>query len=154
MYTLNIWRPSVELRSILREGCRYKAYHLATSETKKRNGMSNIQFTATKKTQFQDIEVKLRELIQVVWLESISLQIVLNASMCTCRCFIRVTILYCETGLPRMVQSTFSCKTAREIRRSSEPWIQLSVWRGRHCGIRHLCPGQTRFVSFLFFESV
>ncbi|XP_026790782.3 breast cancer type 2 susceptibility protein isoform X2 [Pangasianodon hypophthalmus] len=57
VYTLNIWRPSVELRSLLREGCRYKAYHLATSETKKRSSTSNIQFTATKKTQFQDIEV-------------------------------------------------------------------------------------------------
>ncbi|KAI5099185.1 breast cancer type 2 susceptibility protein, partial [Silurus meridionalis] len=57
VYTLNIWRPSVELLSLLREGCRYKAYHLAASETKKRSGTSNIQFTATKKTQFQDIEV-------------------------------------------------------------------------------------------------
>lgn len=59
VYTLNIWRPSAELRSVLREGCRYKAYHLATSETKKHSGTSNIQFTATKKTQFKDIEVKL-----------------------------------------------------------------------------------------------
>ncbi|KAL7832112.1 hypothetical protein AOLI_G00296600 [Acnodon oligacanthus] len=57
IYTLNIWRPSVELRSLLREGCRYKAYHLATSMTKKRSGTTTIQFTATKKTQFQDIEV-------------------------------------------------------------------------------------------------
>ncbi|KAI4879803.1 hypothetical protein NFI96_030756, partial [Prochilodus magdalenae] len=57
IYTLNIWRPSVELRSLLREGCRYKAYHLAASETKKRCGTTNIQFTATKKTQFQDVEV-------------------------------------------------------------------------------------------------
>ncbi|KAK2831695.1 hypothetical protein Q7C36_016781 [Tachysurus vachellii] len=57
VYTLNIWRPSLDLQSLLREGCRYKAYHLATSETKKRSGTSNIQFTATKKTQFQDIEV-------------------------------------------------------------------------------------------------
>ncbi|XP_047676855.1 breast cancer type 2 susceptibility protein isoform X2 [Tachysurus fulvidraco] len=57
VYTLNIWRPSLDLQSLLREGRRYKAYHLATSETKKRSGTSNIQFTATKKTQFQDTEV-------------------------------------------------------------------------------------------------
>ncbi|KAF5900401.1 breast cancer type 2 susceptibility protein isoform X1, partial [Clarias magur] len=57
VYTLNIWRPSVELRHLLREACRYKAYHLATSESKKRSDISNIQFTATKKTQFQEIEV-------------------------------------------------------------------------------------------------
>ncbi|XP_062873396.1 breast cancer type 2 susceptibility protein [Trichomycterus rosablanca] len=58
VYTLNIWRPTEELRSLLREGCRYKAYHLATSETKKRTGIANIQFTATKKTRFQDVEVR------------------------------------------------------------------------------------------------
>ncbi|XP_017564077.1 breast cancer type 2 susceptibility protein isoform X3 [Pygocentrus nattereri] len=57
IYTLNIWRPSVELRSLLREGCRYKAYHLAASMAKKRSGTTSIQFTATKKTRFQDIEV-------------------------------------------------------------------------------------------------
>ncbi|KAL6471416.1 hypothetical protein MHYP_G00200660 [Metynnis hypsauchen] len=57
IYTLNIWRPSVELRSLLREGCRFKAYHLAASMTKKRSGTTSIQFTATKKTQFQDIEM-------------------------------------------------------------------------------------------------
>ncbi|XP_051962648.1 breast cancer type 2 susceptibility protein [Xyrauchen texanus] len=57
VYTLNIWRPSAELYSLLREGRRYRAYHLATSEGKKRSGIAHIQLTATKKTLFQDIEV-------------------------------------------------------------------------------------------------
>uniref|UniRef100_A0A9J7YCY1 BRCA2 DNA repair associated n=1 Tax=Cyprinus carpio carpio TaxID=630221 RepID=A0A9J7YCY1_CYPCA len=57
VYTLNIWRPSQDLYGLLREGHRYRAYHLATSEGKKRSGIAHIQFTATKKTLFQDVEV-------------------------------------------------------------------------------------------------
>ncbi|XP_077064244.1 breast cancer type 2 susceptibility protein [Siphateles boraxobius] len=57
VYTLNIWRPSQDLYGLLREGHRYRAYHLATSEGKKRSGIAHIQLTATKKTLFQDIEV-------------------------------------------------------------------------------------------------
>lgn len=57
VYTLNIWRPSRDLYGLLREGHRYRAYHLATSEGKKRSGIAHIQLTATKKTLFQDMEV-------------------------------------------------------------------------------------------------
>ncbi|XP_043115679.1 breast cancer type 2 susceptibility protein [Puntigrus tetrazona] len=57
VYTLNIWRPSQDLYGLLREGNRYRAYHLATSEGKKRSGIAHIQFTATKKTFFQEVEV-------------------------------------------------------------------------------------------------
>ncbi|XP_067306546.1 breast cancer type 2 susceptibility protein [Pseudorasbora parva] len=57
VYMLNIWRPSRDLYGLLREGRRYRAYHLATSEGKKRSGIAHIQLTATKKTLFQDIEV-------------------------------------------------------------------------------------------------
>ncbi|XDV32091.1 hypothetical protein PO909_002983 [Leuciscus waleckii] len=57
VYMLNIWRPSRDLYGLLREGHSYRAYHLATSEGKKRSGIAHIQLTATKKTLFQDIEV-------------------------------------------------------------------------------------------------
>ncbi|KAI7801012.1 breast cancer type 2 susceptibility protein [Triplophysa rosa] len=57
VYTLNIWRPSADLYSLLKEGHRYRVYHLATSESKKRSGVANIQLTATKKTLFRDVEV-------------------------------------------------------------------------------------------------
>lgn len=57
VYTLNIWRPSQDLYGLLREGHRYRAYHLATSEGKKRSGIAHIQLTATKKTFFQEVEV-------------------------------------------------------------------------------------------------
>ncbi|KAK6295574.1 hypothetical protein J4Q44_G00332870 [Coregonus suidteri] len=56
VYLLNIWRPSMDLQSLLKEGCRYKAYQLSTSEGKKRAGNTSIQLTATKKTQFQNLQ--------------------------------------------------------------------------------------------------
>uniref|UniRef100_A0A8C1J797 BRCA2 DNA repair associated n=1 Tax=Cyprinus carpio TaxID=7962 RepID=A0A8C1J797_CYPCA len=57
VYTLNIWRPSQDLYGLLREGHRYRAYHLATSEGKKRSGIAHIQLSATMKTFFQEVEV-------------------------------------------------------------------------------------------------
>ncbi|KAJ7995137.1 hypothetical protein DPEC_G00241440 [Dallia pectoralis] len=56
VYMLNIWNPSQDIQSLLKEGGRYKAYQLSTSEGKKRACNSTIQFTATKKTQFQNIQ--------------------------------------------------------------------------------------------------
>ncbi|XP_036393591.1 breast cancer type 2 susceptibility protein [Megalops cyprinoides] len=53
---LNIWRPSMELRSLLKEGSRYRVYQLATSEGKKRAGKAAVQLTATKKTKFEQIK--------------------------------------------------------------------------------------------------
>ncbi|XP_028818808.1 breast cancer type 2 susceptibility protein isoform X2 [Denticeps clupeoides] len=57
VYILNIWRPSLELRSLLKEGKRYKAYHLSTSEGRKRAGSAALQLSTTKKTQFQHTQV-------------------------------------------------------------------------------------------------
>ncbi|XP_059540155.1 breast cancer type 2 susceptibility protein isoform X3 [Myotis daubentonii] len=52
---LSIWRPSSDLYSLLTEGKRYRIYHLATSKSKPKSGRANIQLTATKNTQFQQI---------------------------------------------------------------------------------------------------
>ncbi|XP_019903530.2 breast cancer type 2 susceptibility protein isoform X2 [Esox lucius] len=56
VYMLNIWNPSQDIQSLLKEGCRYKVYQLSTSEGKKLACNTTIQFTATKKTQFQNIQ--------------------------------------------------------------------------------------------------
>ncbi|XP_062275871.1 breast cancer type 2 susceptibility protein [Scomber scombrus] len=56
VYQLNMWRPSSDLQSFLKEGCRYKVYNLTTSDGKKRSGIETVQFTGNKKTQFQDIQ--------------------------------------------------------------------------------------------------
>ncbi|XP_077396969.1 breast cancer type 2 susceptibility protein isoform X2 [Festucalex cinctus] len=56
VYQLNIWRPSSDMQALLKEGCRYKVYNLATSDRKKRGGVAALQLTATKKTQFQDLQ--------------------------------------------------------------------------------------------------
>ncbi|KAF3693199.1 Breast cancer type 2 susceptibility protein Fanconi anemia group D1 protein [Channa argus] len=56
VYQLNLWRPSSDLQSVLKEGFRYKVFNLTTSDGKKRSGYETIQLTGTKKTQFQDLE--------------------------------------------------------------------------------------------------
>ncbi|XP_042342387.1 breast cancer type 2 susceptibility protein isoform X2 [Plectropomus leopardus] len=56
VYQLNLWRPPSDLQSLLKEGCRYKVYNLATSDGKKPGGTSTLQLTGTKKTQFQDLQ--------------------------------------------------------------------------------------------------
>ncbi|XP_040902571.1 breast cancer type 2 susceptibility protein isoform X2 [Toxotes jaculatrix] len=56
VYQLNLWRPSSDLQSLLKEGCRYKVYNLTTSDGKRRSGIESIQLTGTKKTQFQDLQ--------------------------------------------------------------------------------------------------
>ncbi|XP_059187692.1 breast cancer type 2 susceptibility protein [Centropristis striata] len=56
VFQLNLWRPSSDLQSLLKEGCRYKVYHLTTSDGKKHGGSTTVQLTGTKKTQFQDLQ--------------------------------------------------------------------------------------------------
>ncbi|XP_043928772.1 breast cancer type 2 susceptibility protein homolog [Protopterus annectens] len=52
-YILNIWRPPPDLHSLLKEGARYRIYHVTTSQCRGRAGIADVQLTATKKTQFQ-----------------------------------------------------------------------------------------------------
>ncbi|XP_058132956.1 breast cancer type 2 susceptibility protein isoform X1 [Dasypus novemcinctus] len=62
---LSIWRPSSDLYSLLREGKRYRIYHLATSKSKSKSERVNIQLTATKKTQYQQLPTSDEILFQV-----------------------------------------------------------------------------------------
>ncbi|XP_029026126.1 breast cancer type 2 susceptibility protein isoform X2 [Betta splendens] len=56
VYQLNLWRPSSDLQSLLKEGCRYKVFNLSTSDGKKRSSIEMIQLTGTNKTQFQNLQ--------------------------------------------------------------------------------------------------
>nr|XP_057935406.1 breast cancer type 2 susceptibility protein [Doryrhamphus excisus] len=56
IHQLNLWRPSSDLQALLKEGCRYKVYNLATSDGRKRSGLASVQLTGTKKTLFQHIQ--------------------------------------------------------------------------------------------------
>uniref|UniRef100_A0A3Q2CW94 Tower domain-containing protein n=1 Tax=Cyprinodon variegatus TaxID=28743 RepID=A0A3Q2CW94_CYPVA len=55
VYKLNLWRPSSDLQSLLKEGCRFKVYNLAVSDGKNRSTIETVQLTGTKKTQFQEM---------------------------------------------------------------------------------------------------
>uniref|UniRef100_A0A8C9C9P7 BRCA2 DNA repair associated n=1 Tax=Phocoena sinus TaxID=42100 RepID=A0A8C9C9P7_PHOSS len=62
---LSIWRPSSDLYSLLTEGKRYRIYHLAASKSKSKSKRANIQLTATKKTQYQQLPASDEILLQV-----------------------------------------------------------------------------------------
>uniref|UniRef100_A0A452FIX7 BRCA2 DNA repair associated n=1 Tax=Capra hircus TaxID=9925 RepID=A0A452FIX7_CAPHI len=62
---LNIWRPSSELYSLLTEGKRYRIYHLIASKSKSKYERANIQLTATKKTQYQQLPASDEILLQI-----------------------------------------------------------------------------------------
>uniref|UniRef100_A0A4W2E5A3 BRCA2 DNA repair associated n=1 Tax=Bos indicus x Bos taurus TaxID=30522 RepID=A0A4W2E5A3_BOBOX len=62
---LNIWRPSSELYSLLTEGKRYRIYHLTASKSKSKYERANIQLTATKKTQYQQLPASDEILLQI-----------------------------------------------------------------------------------------
>ncbi|XP_034404003.1 breast cancer type 2 susceptibility protein isoform X1 [Cyclopterus lumpus] len=53
VYQLNLWRPSSDLQSLLKEGCRYKVYNLTTSDGKKHGGGTAVQLTGSKKPSFR-----------------------------------------------------------------------------------------------------
>ncbi|XP_014892348.1 breast cancer type 2 susceptibility protein [Poecilia latipinna] len=57
VYQLNLWRPSSDLQSLLKEGRRFKVYNLVASDGKKRSSVETVQLTGTKKTQFQELQV-------------------------------------------------------------------------------------------------
>lgn len=54
---LSIWRPSSDLCSLLTEGKRYRIYHLTAAKSKSKSERANIQLTATKSTQYQQLPV-------------------------------------------------------------------------------------------------
>ncbi|NXC41994.1 BRCA2 protein, partial [Penelope pileata] len=62
---LSIWRPLQDVCSLLKEGSRYRIYQLSTSQSKGRSDSTNIQLTATKKTQYLQLSVSPKMLVQI-----------------------------------------------------------------------------------------
>ncbi|NXI44160.1 BRCA2 protein, partial [Galbula dea] len=62
---LSIWRPLLDVCSLLKEGSRYRIYQLSTSQSKGRSVPTNIQLTATKKTQYLQLSVSQEMLVQI-----------------------------------------------------------------------------------------
>ncbi|NXF44917.1 BRCA2 protein, partial [Oceanites oceanicus] len=62
---LSIWRPLLDVCSLLKEGSRYRIYQLSTSQSKGRSDSINIQLTATKKTQYLQLSVSQEMLVQI-----------------------------------------------------------------------------------------
>ncbi|XP_064907438.1 breast cancer type 2 susceptibility protein isoform X2 [Columba livia] len=62
---LSIWRPLLDVCSLLKEGGRYRIYQLSASQAKGRSDSTNIQLTATKKTQYLQLSVSQEMLAQI-----------------------------------------------------------------------------------------
>ncbi|NWU95776.1 BRCA2 protein, partial [Upupa epops] len=62
---LSIWRPLLDVCSLLKEGSRYRIYQLSPSQSKGRSESTIIQLTATKKTQYLQLSVSHKMLAQV-----------------------------------------------------------------------------------------
>ncbi|NXT34876.1 BRCA2 protein, partial [Pelecanoides urinatrix] len=62
---LSIWRPLLDVCSLLKEGSRYRIYQLSTSQSKGRSDSTNIQLTATKKTRYLQLSVSQEMLVQI-----------------------------------------------------------------------------------------
>ncbi|XP_071888722.1 breast cancer type 2 susceptibility protein isoform X2 [Anas platyrhynchos] len=62
---LSIWRPPLDVCSLLKEGSRYRIYQLSASQSKGRAESTNIQLTATKKTQYLQLSVSKKMLLQI-----------------------------------------------------------------------------------------
>uniref|UniRef100_A0A8C2UFJ4 BRCA2 DNA repair associated n=1 Tax=Coturnix japonica TaxID=93934 RepID=A0A8C2UFJ4_COTJA len=62
---LSIWRPLLEVCSLLKEGGRYRIYQLSTSQSKGRSDSTNVQLSATKKTHYLQLPVSQKMLLQI-----------------------------------------------------------------------------------------
>ncbi|TRZ16338.1 hypothetical protein HGM15179_010760 [Zosterops borbonicus] len=62
---LSIWRPLPDVCSLLKEGARYRIFQLAATQGRGRADSTNIQLTATKKTQYLQLSVSQEMLGQI-----------------------------------------------------------------------------------------
>ncbi|NWV69150.1 BRCA2 protein, partial [Malurus elegans] len=62
---LSIWRPLPDVCSLLKEGTRYRIFQLAVSQSRARADSTNIRLTATKKTQYLQLSVSQKMLVQI-----------------------------------------------------------------------------------------
>ncbi|XP_059694821.1 breast cancer type 2 susceptibility protein isoform X2 [Haemorhous mexicanus] len=62
---LSIWRPLPDVCSLLKEGARYRIFQLSASQSRGRADSTNVQLTATKKTQYLQLAVSQEMLVQI-----------------------------------------------------------------------------------------
>ncbi|EMP30058.1 Breast cancer type 2 susceptibility protein [Chelonia mydas] len=62
---LNIWRPLLDVCSLLKEGGRYRIYQLVASQSKGKSDTVNVQLTATNKTQYLQLQASQEVLLQM-----------------------------------------------------------------------------------------
>ncbi|NXF87818.1 BRCA2 protein, partial [Eubucco bourcierii] len=104
---LSIWRPLLEVCSLLKEGNRYRIYQLSASQSKGRSDSTNIQLTATKKTQYLQLSVSQEMIVQIFFprkaLKFTSLSDPSFQPLCAEVDLVGVVVSVCRTGFTTMV---------------------------------------------------
>ncbi|XP_077029920.1 breast cancer type 2 susceptibility protein [Agelaius phoeniceus] len=62
---LSIWRPLPDVCSLLKEGARYRIFQLSASQPRGRADSTHIQLTATKKTQYLQLAISQKMMVQI-----------------------------------------------------------------------------------------
>ncbi|XP_050793040.1 breast cancer type 2 susceptibility protein isoform X1 [Gopherus flavomarginatus] len=62
---LTIWRPLLDVCSLLKEGGRYRIYQLVASQSKGKSDTVNVQLTSTNKTQYLQLQASQEVLLQI-----------------------------------------------------------------------------------------
>uniref|UniRef100_G1NQB1 Tower domain-containing protein n=1 Tax=Meleagris gallopavo TaxID=9103 RepID=G1NQB1_MELGA len=104
---LSIWRPLLDVCSLLKEGGRYRIYQLSTSQSKGRSDSTNVQLSATKKTQYLQLSVSQKMLLQIFFpRKALKFTSLLDPSYqppCAEVDVVGVVISISRTGFPNMV---------------------------------------------------
>ncbi|XP_031471689.1 breast cancer type 2 susceptibility protein [Phasianus colchicus] len=104
---LSIWRPLLDVCSLLKEGSRYRIYQLSTSQSKGRSDSTNIQLSATKKTQYLQLSVSQKMLLQIFFpRKALKFTSLLDPSYqppCAEVDVVGVVISISRTGFPNMI---------------------------------------------------
>ncbi|NXH15784.1 BRCA2 protein, partial [Bucco capensis] len=104
---LSIWRPLLDVYSLLKEGSRYRIYQLSTSQSKGRADSTNLQLTATKKTQYLQLSASQETLIQIFFpRKALKFTSLLDPSfqpLCAEVDLVGVVVSVSRTGFPTMV---------------------------------------------------
>ncbi|NXG41673.1 BRCA2 protein, partial [Psilopogon haemacephalus] len=104
---LSIWRPLLEVCSLLKEGSRYRIFQLSASQSKGRSDSANIQLTATKKTQYLQLPVSQEMIVQIFFprmaLKFTSLSDPSFQPRCAEVDLVGVVVSVCRTGFTTMV---------------------------------------------------
>lgn len=143
VHQLNLWRPSSDLQSLLKEGCRYKVYNLTTSDGKKHGA---VQLTGSKKTRFQDL--------QVLWKQTLDSVSILNCRNSIYKVF-NMYYLYIIQAPQEWLSTRFQPRVSTRTVDLQKPEFQSLCGEVDVTGyVISIIDGQGRFICLLTISAI